>query len=586
MIILAISTGTHDMAATVLDEYRVLSAIQTERLSRVKNDGAFDKLPNTINEALRVARKTHADVDVLAVSRCCFEAVHFILSPPKKLKRFNRKLRDFIRKLRGRDAKRVELCSMYIRGGHLDYRRVLDTDAVLKSLGLPAGTEFFDYNHHLAHALAALFFTEHQNALIYTADGGGDAVFYSMRHIKDGNLITLYGGDEEILTPSPVDSVGQAYGHMTRALGYKMNRHEGKLTGLAAYGKPKLLPQLKTHFRVTESGRIDSNFKNYRAMRKRIFALAATVSPEDAAASIQQLLEDLITQSVQIYLDRTGSRHLCLAGGVFANVALNRRLAELPGVDSVFIFPAMGDEGLPVGGALDYLLRRDGLEVWNKQRRPLSTPLWGGDFTDEAAALFNNQAKKCGEGAEFAAKLLAEHSIVAIYDGRMEFGPRALGARSILANPAHDAINKTLNARLHRTEFMPFAPYVLESDADDVFEITDANRYAMKFMTITCEVREKWRDKISAVVHIDGTARPQIISTDDPNHLLYAEVLQHFKRMTGLPVLVNTSFNAHEEPIIYTPQECLRALNDGRVDYVLLGSGVYAAVDGGGDGDG
>ena len=159
----------------------------------------------------------------------------------------------------------------------------------------------------------------------------------------------------------------------------------------------------------------------------------------------------------------------------------------------------------------------------------------------------------------------------------MEYGPRALGARSILASPADARINDTLNKRLSRTEFMPFAPVVAEEDAAEVFEITPVNRYAARFMTITCATREAWKSRIPAVVHVDGTARPQIVSRD-PNPL-YFDILRGFKQETGLPVLINTSFNAHEEPIVNTPAECLNALEDRRIDAVVTENGYYTHAD-------
>jgi len=154
----------------------------------------------------------------------------------------------------------------------------------------------------------------------------------------------------------------------------------------------------------------------------------------------------------------------------------------------------------------------------------------------------------------------------------MEFGPRALGARSIIASPKKNSINKSLNDRLQRTEFMPFAPYVMEDDASDIFNISEANRYACKFMTITTNVKKKWIKKIPAVVHIDNTARPQIVNKKD--NKLYFEILNYFKKITGLPVLVNTSFNAHEEPIINKPNEALASLKDMRIDFLVTKFGL------------
>jgi carbamoyltransferase len=173
--------------------------------------------------------------------------------------------------------------------------------------------------------------------------------------------------------------------------------------------------------------------------------------------------------------------------------------------------------------------------------------------------------------------MLLAGRVGAAYIGRMEFGPRALGARSILARPDDASINAELNQRLERSEFMPFAPYVLDEDADKVFEISELNRYTARFMTITCAVREEWRRRIPAVVHVDGTARPQIVC--DRANPLYAEILHRFRRATGLPVLVNTSFNVHEEPIVNSPRECLRALLDRRVDFVVTEQACYTVAD-------
>jgi carbamoyltransferase len=156
----------------------------------------------------------------------------------------------------------------------------------------------------------------------------------------------------------------------------------------------------------------------------------------------------------------------------------------------------------------------------------------------------------------------------------MEYGPRALGNRSILASPLQREINESISRRLNRSEFMPFAPVVLEQHAAEVFDIDEGNYHATRFMTITCAVRPHWRKRIAAIVHVDGSARPQVIREDDNS--LYFRVLSQFHNRTGVPVLVNTSFNAHEEPIIDTPDQALRALVDGRVDYILTENGLYS----------
>ena len=360
-----------------------------------------------------------------------------------------------------------------------------------------------------------------------------------------------------------------------------MWRHEGKLTGLSARGEPTLSPLLMRHFRVGQNGVIVSDFKSTRIMAESILAICKGQPRENVAASIQQVAENLTLQSVRHWIERSGARHLAIAGGLFANVRINRLLAESLPIEEIFIFPAMGDDGLALGAGLGFLLDRDGLPTWLSQRRRLENVYLGRDYDDAIDHCLDKASgirRIDGNPAETAASLICQGQAGAIYAGRMEFGPRALGARSILASPADAAINDKLNARLSRSEFMPFAPVVLEEDADEVFDITPVNRYAARFMTITCAVKPQWRSRIAAVVHVDGSARPQIVN--DRDNPLYADILRRFRSATGLPVLVNTSFNVHEEPIVNRPEECLQALEEGRVDFVVTNKAVYAAATG------
>jgi carbamoyltransferase len=299
---------------------------------------------------------------------------------------------------------------------------------------------------------------------------------------------------------------------------------------------------------------------------------------ETIAASIQKLTEDVMLASVRHWIGRSGARRLALAGGLFANVRLNRLLAEQLPIEEIFVFPAMGDDGLAAGMGLSFLRARDGIETWLRQRRRLDNVYLGQDFDGriDAALIAGGMRRREGAPVDVAVALIRAGKAGAIYAGRMEYGPRALGARSIIASPHDHAINDDLNKRLDRSEFMPFAPFVLEEDAERVFEITAVNRYAARFMTITCAVRPEWRARIPAVVHVDGTARPQIVR--DGDNALFAGILRAFRDQTGIPVLVNTSFNVHEEPIVNRPEECLRALADGRVDFVVTRQAVYVAA--------
>ena len=203
-----------------------------------------------------------------------------------------------------------------------------------------------------------------------------------------------------------------------------------------------------------------------------------------------------------------------------------------------------------------------GWDAWLGQRHRLDHLYLGGDYGAGIDDVLNAEFERVSQTpAETSAELLAANRIVAIFTGGMEYGPRALGARSILASPADAAINDTLNRRLDRSEYMPFAPVISAERCAEVFEANGVNRYAMRFMTITCKVRPGWAEKIPAVVHVDGTARPQVI--ERAHNPLYHDILDAFTRRSGLPVLINTSFNVHEEPIINTPAECATALRDG-----------------------
>jgi carbamoyltransferase len=462
------------------------------------------------------------------------------------------------------------------RFGVTNTLQLFRADRFLKDNSFRAGTQIYFANHHAAHALAALFYTDWTQALVYTSDGIGDNVSYSMRGLKDGALECFYGDDRWLTKTLKETGLASAYGYATVACGFRMLRHEGKLTGLAAYGEPKLAAEMAAQFRFNnKSGLIETDFRNWSAMREKFLALCKGHDRETIAASIQKVAEDFTVQSVRHWLDRTGARRLALAGGLFANVRLNRLLAETLPLDEVFVFPAMGDEGLSVGAALTFLHERDGTETWLRHRHRLDNVYLGQNYDgriDDALASAGMR-RLAGRPVETAVDLIRAGKAGAIYAGRMEFGPRALGARSIIASPHDHAINDLLNKRLDRSEFMPFAPYVLEEDAARVFEITNVNRYAAHFMTITCAVKPEWRARIPAVVHVDGTARPQIVRGDE--NPLFAAILRRFRDQTELPVLINTSFNVHEEPIVNRPEECARAFVEGRVDFVATEKAVY-----------
>jgi carbamoyltransferase len=567
-LILTVHSGGHDATAAVFSDYELLAAVQLERLTRYKGDGR-EHPDLAIDEVLSIAGATRKDVDAAGFSRTEFPTEFYRVI--RGVRWFREKYRKYVE-----GNTRRYMPPEFRRNDTTCIDDIINIAKFRRASGFRDDAQVYFYNHHESHALAALFYTDWDDALLVTADAGGDTVNYSHRHFAGGELKTIYGGEECLLTPLPIDSLGYAYMAMTEALGFIPMRHEGKLTGLAGFGRPIVADKIAARFSVDANGRIDSDFRDRHDVDAFIGGLAAAVSREDASASIQKVLEDTMRCSIARLLERHKARRLGVAGGVFANVRLNRVLAEGLPVDEIFIFPAMGDEGMPAGGALSHLLQRDGLPHWLKQRRRLRDVYFGRDYTDAIDGVLGAAAgiRRTGESpVDGAARRLHAGQLGALYTGRMEYGPRALGARSILANPSRRETHDLLNKRLARSEFMPFAPVIAAERAATVFDVDSVNAYACRFMTVTCNVKPQWRERIPAVVHIDGSARPQTIERQ--TNPLYYDILAAFERETGLPVLVNTSFNVHEEPIVNKPSECLKALNDGRIDFVVTTQGIY-----------
>jgi carbamoyltransferase len=571
MRILGFNACRHDASAAVFDDYKLVAAVQEERLARVKGWG--DGVPwLAIDEVLRIAGWNRRDVDAIAMG-CGTYSTRYL--------RFSL-LRDLyytVERRLGREQLKRDLFTVAYRRGIGDPNALFRRDEFIADNSFRPDTDISFINHHEAHALTALFHTDWDDALIYTSDGVGDNVSYSVRSLKNGTLDCHLGGEMELTARPRRNSLATAYAEATAACGFRPFRHEGKLTGLSARGQPLLAPELARHFWAGPAGIVESDFTDWDALHKGVRGVLDGHDRETIAASVQKVAEDVIQEVVRYWLQRTGARRLGLAGGLFANVRLNRLLAETLPLDEIFVYPAMGDEGTSIGNCLSYLLRHDGAATWLAHRRRLDNVYLGRDFDghiDTCLGAASGVRRIAGDPVAVATDLIRADKAGAIFTGRMEYGPRALGNRSILASPHDHAINDNLNKRLDRSEFMPFAPCVLDEDAERVFEINATNRYAARFMTITCAVRPEWQKRIPAVVHIDGTARPQIVPEEA--NPLFTGILRRFRDATGLPVLINTSFNVHEEPIVNRPDECLKALVDGRVDFVVTKQAVYATA--------
>jgi carbamoyltransferase len=388
-------------------------------------------------------------------------------------------------------------------------------------------------------------------------------------------------------------SFGQFYTACTQVLGFRGGRHEGKITGLSGFGKvdPVLYDKVKSTIRrsgpdftldkryysegiirgfswkkIRKSENLFDalSYRNYKTPLKK---LLDGYPREDVAAVFQTILEEEVVAAVRPFAEQTGIKNLALAGGVFANVKLNNALFEGLGMDQVYIFPAMGDGGLSVGAALEFL---------QAPPKPFDAPYWGPEYNDEemesaiiAASDKGLKYRRESEIEKVLAELLAQKKVIARFSGKMEFGPRALCNRSILYSAADPDANIWLNKQLHRTEFMPFAPVAMADRANELFEGVDGKEHACKFMTIIVDCTDFTKEHCPAIVHVDGTARPQFV-TEEINPSMY-QILAYYEEITGVPLMVNTSFNMHEEPIVCSPQDAVRGFVSARLDYLAMG---------------
>ncbi len=424
----------------------------------------------------------------------------------------------------------------------------------LKSFNLEGKLKRF--NHHDTHAANAFYSSGYDEALLVTLDGYGS-----------GNCGGVYEGNSAGLTPlikfSFPNSLGQFYEMVTSALGFKPGRHEGKIVGLAAYGNPDVLgPILRDRF-VIEDGdiRIRASMNYYFAR-----ALAQKYAKRDVAAAYQHVLEQVTKEVCEYWVNKTGLSNVAVSGGVNANVKLNQRIHEIDGVDSVFVYPNMGDGGCGTGAAM---LAFDK----GARSKPVDTVYHGPSYTAEdiekELQSENLQYDKPSNLEEAAGALLAKNHIVARFNGRMEYGPRALGNRSVLYSAHDPQVNLWLNHQLGRTEFMPFAPAVLDSEKYNLFLNCQGCEKTSEFMTITFDCTDEMAEKCPAAVHVDKTARPQFVSerTNESFH----KIISAYHELTGVPAVINTSFNMHEEPIVCSPKDAVRAFLLGNIDYLAIG---------------
>lgn len=540
-------TLAHDSGAALFVDGRLVAAVGEERLNRIKNTRAFPY--SAIAECLRLGGVSASDVtQVLLGSRISpnWVALHF---------------EDF----HSRESSNLFSPLLYAvvaeqvafrRTGLIHWEAALVRRLVrrkLERIGIRAPLRMFD--HHLSHGYSAYAAAPFDHSLVVSIDAMGDGL---------SSLAST--GDDGVLKPigelSGFQAPAYIYSQITQLLGFRPGRHEGKITGLAAYGDPEVCGGLMRRLMAFdgEGFRILHTANRHHPLYRDLL----THRREDIAAALQTVFEDVVTAYVAKLLRRSGRRHLALAGGIFANVKLNQRLKEIPGVESIFVYPNMGDGGLSVGAGLAFLSRRP---------EGLDTLYLGGDIdAADAARALRASGLPFTEPEDIEAEvaaLLADGKVVARVAGRMEFGPRALGNRSILFRPDDKTVNDWLNVKLQRTEFMPFAPSTIEERAADYYHRLSGAEETARFMTITFDCTAEGSARQPACVHVDGTARPQIVRRADAPS--YHRIIDLFSQKTGIHSVLNTSFNVHEEPIVNGPDDAIKAFRQCGLDALALG---------------
>jgi carbamoyltransferase len=543
--IVGLSAYYHDSAACLLCDGRLVAAAQEERFSRVKHDA---RLPvAAFRYCLEAGGIDLPDVD----------AVAYYESPSKKLSR--------------------QLWAG-VAGGTADLARLaaLRPERDIRDrLGFEG--RLLTFEHHRSHAASSFFFSGFPEAAVMTVDGVGEWATTSYGAAGDARLELF----EEVEFPH---SLGLFFAALTSYLGFAVNSGEQKVMGLAPYGHPRYAGALRDIVRPGRNGQyaLDMDYFDFLAGERMYSAslcelLGApprepeseiTGFHEDVAASAQVVLEELLLEKASYLGRRVGSKNLCLAGGVALNCVANGRILREGPFEHLFVQPAAGDAGAALGAAALAHVELTG-ERPSCERLPHAYlgPSYGGD---NLAALFAAAGVEAidfegreSDLLEAAASQLAAGKVLGWFSGRMEFGPRALGARSLLADPRDPGMRDRLNRLVKRREsFRPFAPSVLADVAKLHFELD----HPSEFMLETCAVRSPLY--LPAITHVDGSARPQTV---DRRHApRFAGLIHSFARRTGCPVLVNTSFNVRDEPIVCSPLDALTCIVDSEIDCLVV----------------
>jgi carbamoyltransferase len=573
MKILGISAHYHDSAAALVIDGLPVCAVQEERLSRRKNDAGFPI--NAIEWCLESAKLEPTDLDAVVFYERSMLKFERILTCA--LRAFPHSWRSFPHAIKNTLGEKV-----WVRG------------IISSHLGVPRDKILFT-DHHASHAAAAFLTAPTPRAAILTADGVGEWATLTIGQGKrraDGTTdITLR---REIRFPH---SLGMLYSTFTTYLGFKVNEDEYKVMGLAAYGRPTMMDQMGKlirrlpdggfalvpeffEFQTTADRSYSSKFIDLFGPARHAYDPIDLTSPDgqrlaDCAASVQRVLENILVDIAARLRRETGLRDLCFGGGVALNGVANARILAEAGFDRMFVPSAPGDAGCALGAAL----YADRIYFRNPEREVPDHPFWGPvvDGHDLARAAREDSQ----EVAELDDELLLERvaddlaagRIVGWMDGACEFGPRALGHRSLLAaahsHHTRDRLNRDIK---RREEFRPFAPVVPIEWADRFFDLPPGGARLARYMSGVFSVRPEWRARLEAVTHVDGTARVQVLEREMAPRL--HALLEAYGRRTGVPVLLNTSFNVGGEPIVTHAVEGYLTFRRCGIDVLVAGSTV------------
>lgn len=534
------STGLgHDSSAVFLKNNEAVCAIEEERLSRIKHTNKF--CSSATNFCLETTHKTLADLDAIAI----YASESFL----------NAKLKEF-----GLSASGL---SFFSDIKHL-YQFLFE-----KELGILVDRDKFRFvNHHLAHAASSYYLSGFNQSLILTIDGEGDDV--------SSIVIDANGKDFNILkTKSVADSLGHFYLKVIAFLGYK-DFDEYKVMGLAPYGNPAVYRETLSRFYellpegdyCIHAGRI---LEMYEILQPRGRGEAFTQVHRDIAAALQEALESIVFHVLRHYQKLTGHTRLVISGGVGQNSSMNGKILYSGLFEEVFVPSFAGDSGCAYGAAA-YVAHQLQPDLPFKK---VTHAYWGTPINDDkvAATLAVWQGfvsvEKMADRSEQVSDLIIDGAVVGWVQGRSEFGPRALGNRSIIADPRVASHKETINAMIKMREgYRPFAPSVLAERVRDFFEVP-GKQEDFPFMSFVLNVKPEWREQLPAITHVDGSARLQTVNkVDNPR---YWELIEAFGSKTGIPILLNTSFNNNAEPIVDSVDDAVVCYLTSGLDYLVVG---------------